>query len=134
MSEKNLIALGAVLAAVTIISQVQKRRGPKIFYVTGLPFGFHAMTVPPIGIFVEVDQKENLLLLQHELIHWEQFKKFGWLGYYLQYGLEYVTAGYDNMSMEKEARFLETDFCKNNYTACVQDGTAATVTDPEFRK
>lgn len=41
--------------------------------------------------------------------------------------------GYDKMPMEIEARKNESDYCKNNYTECVRNGTAKTVYNPNFR-
>ena len=87
----------------------------KIYYVDKLPGKFRGMCIPPIGIFILDKHRGNKKILEHDLIHWKQFNKHGFLGFYAKYFLEYIFIGYDKMPMEMEARQNETNYVKNNY-------------------
>jgi hypothetical protein len=87
----------------------------KIYYVDYLPNKFRGMCIPPIGIFILKKHKGNKKIIQHDLIHWEQYKKLGALQFYLNYLIQYGLVGYDKMPMEMEARKYETPFARNNY-------------------
>lgn len=87
----------------------------KIYYVDYLPNKFRGMCIPPIGIFILKKHKGNKKIIQHDLIHWKQYKKLGGLQFYLNYLIQYALVGYDKMPMEMEARKHETPFAKNNY-------------------
>lgn len=89
--------------------------------------------MPPVGIYVKASQQANAELLKHELIHWQQYQRMGLLPYYFNYTKGMIMQGYDKHPMEMEARANETEFCKNNYTACVRNGTARTVSNGKFR-
>jgi hypothetical protein len=125
-----LIALGAL----TLYSMNKKNRPPTLYVQDKLVGGFNAMTVPPVGIFIRTDQLENGNLVEHEIMHWEQYRKLGLLGYYLGYLSQSCRFGYDKMPMELEARVGECEPCKSQYTQCVRKGIARTVYNPDFRK
>lgn len=69
-----------------------------------------AITIAPIGVFIKPDKVENKVIINHERIHWEQQKKYGYVGFYLKYLYEAATKGYRNISFEKEAYDNEKDF------------------------
>lgn len=77
---------------------------PKIYYVKWLLPPFRAMTIPPFGIFIKQKYKGNEHILQHDLIHWKQYKRMGIILYYFRYFFQLITIGYDTMPMEMEAR------------------------------
>lgn len=77
---------------------------PKIYYVNWLIPPFRAMTIPPFGIFIKKQFKGNHQILQHDLIHWKQYKRMGFFMYYFRYFFQLITIGYDTMPMEMEAR------------------------------
>lgn len=87
----------------------------KIYYVDSLPGKFRGMCIPPIGIFILKKHKGNKMILKHDLIHWNQYKKMGMLDFYLTYLIQFVFVGYDKMKMEMEARKFETNYAKHNY-------------------
>lgn len=87
----------------------------KIFYVDKLPGKFRGMCIPPIGIFILKKHRGNKKILEHDLTHYRQFLKYGFLGFYLKYFYEYIFIGYDKMPMEMHARKNETTYVKNNY-------------------
>lgn len=129
--KKVLIIAGSLTAAHLLLVALRKKP-PMICYVDDLPFGYNAMTVPPVGIFIKRSQHDNKALLDHEMIHWAQYQRMGLLGFYAAY-TKGSTEGYDANPMEIEARANETDYCKLNYTTCVRNGTAKTIQDKNFK-
>lgn len=115
-----------VVACIILIELALSNRKCKVFYVKNNPFGFNANTIAPLGIFINEKQKGNTYLLAHEICHWNQYKRYGFFGFYLMYLFSSIF-GYDKNQMEIEARYLETEYCKKNYTECVSNGTAITV-------
>ena len=128
---KKIIIVGIVLY---FFNEYKRNRPPKIYYVKSLPKGYNAQTIPPFGIFIKEEYKNNMELLEHELVHWKQYQRMNLLPFYFQYFKELREYGYDNAPMEIEARFIENDFCKKNYTQCVRDGIAKTISNKNFKK
>lgn len=135
MSARTVIAIVGSIAGIAIVyNSFQKRReDPPIFYRKKLKGNYNARTIPPFGIFIKESEKDNKALLEHELVHWKQYQEKGFIGFYNQYSNEMKEYGYDGMPMEKEARKNETEYCKDNYTECVRNGTSKTIHNPEFR-
>lgn len=131
MTTKATIATASV-AALLLFAAYRRRQDAPVITLGALPFGFNAMTVPPVGIFVRRDQADNQRLLDHERIHWQQFQQRGLGGFYGDYLYQMAVHGYDHMPMEVEARVVEDDYCKNNYTECVRSGQARTVHNQKF--
>lgn len=131
MKKSFLYALGA-LGVYTIFRRYSNKI--PVYYVDSIAANFNARTIPPIGIFIKKSQKDNIDLLNHELIHWKQFQKLGFINFYTTYISEHIKNGYDNNRLEIEARKNESNFCKNNFTACVRSGESKTVYNPNFRK
>lgn len=125
--------MGAVLAIDFIIARLNKY--PKIYHKDRLPFNYNAQTLPPFGIRVQTEDKDNKLLLEHELVHWQQYRKTGAIIYYIKYALQKSIYGYDKMPMEIEARkqIGENEYCQINYTECVKNGQSITIKEPYFR-
>jgi hypothetical protein len=46
-------------------------------------------------------------LILHEATHVEQFRRWGFLGFYWRYGQDLVANGYENSYIEREARATE---------------------------
>jgi hypothetical protein len=131
MNKSFLYALGA-LAVYTIYRRYSNKT--PVYYVDSIAANFNARTIPPLGIFIKKSQKNNTALLKHELIHWNQFKNLGLLGFYTTYISEHIKNGYDLNRLEIEARKNESNYCRNNFTACVRSGESKTVYNPNFRK
>jgi hypothetical protein len=131
MQKSFLYALGA-LGIYTIYRRYNNKI--PVYYVDSIAANFNARTIPPIGIFIKKSQKDNIDLLNHEIIHWKQFQKLGLLTFYTTYITEHIKNGYDLNKLEIEARKNETKYCKNNFTACVRSGESRTVYNPNFRK
>lgn len=131
MNKSFLYALGA-LAVYTIYRRYSNKI--PVYYVDSIAANFNARTIPPLGIFIKKSQKNNTALLNHELIHWNQFKNLGLLGFYTTYITEHIKNGYDLNRLEIEARKNESNYCRNNFTACVRSGESKTVYNPNFRK
>tara|TARA_Y100000034_G_scaffold132178_1_gene194545 strand:- start:638 stop:1045 length:408 start_codon:yes stop_codon:yes gene_type:complete len=135
MTSKNiLIAIGGLLAVDYIIARLNKH--PKIIVKDRVPFNYNALALPPFSIQIQAEDQDNEMLKKHELVHWEQYRKTGATLYYFKYGLQKMIFGYDKMPMEIEARKIsgEKPECVTDYTACVRDGRANTVTDVNFRR
>tara|TARA_R100001244_G_scaffold79990_3_gene62769 strand:- start:454 stop:852 length:399 start_codon:yes stop_codon:yes gene_type:complete len=130
---KNLIyAVGAFLAYSYIVRKSNKE--PKVFVWNRVPFGFNGFILPPFGIVIDDDAKGDLELINHEKVHWEQYKREGLILFVLNYSVEAFKKGYDKNKYEIEARYEESEYCQLNYTECVRKGLANTVFNPNFRK
>ena len=139
MAEKSHSAFWAVAGVVGVValwSYKQRKCPPALFVRDSLPFGFNAITLPPIGVFVKKKHLGNKRLMIHELAHWQQYQRMGLIGFYYKYFSELAVDGYDGSGMEREARRAagECDGCVNSYTDCVRNGFACTVNDPNFRR
>ncbi|NDD83697.1 SET domain-containing protein-lysine N-methyltransferase [bacterium] len=132
VNKKILLIAGGVILADYLFAQINR---PKIVYVDNRK-NINASTIPPFGIYINKEQVDNELLLKHELVHWEQYKRTGAILFYIRYLAEKMIYGYDKMPLEIEARKKcnESDFCIDNYTECVRSGKALTVSNPNFRK
>lgn len=63
-----------------------------------------AATIPPFGTFIESKYKKNRSILNHEMAHWNQYNRMGFVGFYKTYFSEYVKYGRKHGPMEIEAR------------------------------
>lgn len=70
---------------------------------------FRAQAIPPFGIFIRRDVKRNFIVIRHELVHWNQFRRLGFIGFYCRYFFELIRYGYDKSPMEMEARVLSKE-------------------------
>ncbi len=66
---------------------------------------FIGITLPPVGIFICPDYFGDDNLRRHEMVHWVQYRRYGSIGFYIEYALAWIKGGfsYDNNWMEKEA-------------------------------
>jgi hypothetical protein len=126
-----LLWLLLVLAFWLVVQRT--RHSVPVFWVRRLPNGYNALTLPPIGVFIRAEHRENTALLDHETIHWQQYQREGLLPFLWKYGRAASQHGYDGNPYEIEARHLETPYCQHQYTECVRTGQARTVYNPEFR-
>jgi len=127
--------LGSGIVGFGIYTLIQRsRKDPPIYVRKKLAKNYNARTIPPFGIYIKESQKDNQALIDHEKVHWRQFRRRGLSGFYIPYFIQLKKYGYDGMPMEKEARANESDYCKENYTHCVRTGLSRTVFDPNFRK
>jgi len=79
----------------------------KVYYIPfDIPGSQMAATIPPFGIFIESKYQDDLSLLNHELVHWDQYKRMGLFGFYKTYLSEYIEYGRIYGPMEVEAREL----------------------------
>ena len=91
------------------------KSNPKIIYTNFIIPPFRAMTVPPFGIFIKKKFKGDLQILEHDKIHWSQYKRMGLFMYYFRYFTQLIIIGYDTMPMEMEARQNDNLDTKWNY-------------------
>lgn len=135
MSGKKIFYISlAAVGAFAIYNYLQKQKAAPVFFKKKLKANYNARTIPPFGIFISDENRDNKALIEHEQVHWQQYRDKGLLRFYYDYFTQLKKYGYDNMPMEKVARTNETEYCQNNYTACVRNGTAKTVSNPSFRK
>ena len=92
-----------------------KNKEPRIFYTNFLIPPFRGMTIPPFGIFIKKKYKGNKQILDHDKIHWKQYKRMGLFMYYFRYITQLIIIGYDTMPMEMEARQNEDLKTQWNY-------------------
>jgi len=111
----------------------RKNFNPKIFLRNNLVNNYNGYIIPPFGVFIKESEKDNQALIEHEMTHWKQFQREGIIPFLINYSMEAFKNGYDKNKYEIEARTLEDDYCKENYTECVRNGTAKTVYNPNFR-
>jgi len=96
-----------------VLNYIKKK--PKIYYVNKTIGPFRAMTIPPFGIFIKKEHKGDDQILAHDLIHWKQYERMGFLMYYFRYFVQLILIGYDTMPMEMEARQFDDEKTKWNY-------------------
>lgn len=132
--QTKLIA-GGIVAFLLYAERQRKNNKPKIFIRKKLIGGYNGYAAFPFGIFIKESEKDNKMLIEHEMVHWKQFQREGLLPFLINYGLEALKNGYDKNIYEIEARELsgEKKQCLTNYTDCVRFGFAKTVTNPQFR-
>lgn len=133
---KNILIGTGIIGTIVFIAYCMKQRkndNPKIFYPKKPFGGYNGYIVPPFGVVIKESEKDNKALLEHELMHWKQFRREGLIPFLFNYSKEAAKNGYDKNPYEKEARTVETGYCKENYTECVRNGTAKTVYNPNFR-
>lgn len=135
MKKENIfIALGVAAATLMVYNSYQKKRSDvPVYYRKKLSGNYNARTIPPFGIYILDSERDNDNLLAHELVHWKQYQDYGLMSFYLRYFNELINFSYDSMPMEMEARYLENEYCRNNYTECVRSGQSVTVYNPNFR-
>ena len=130
----TIIIICIIILVIVFYNYYQRNRSDvPVFYKKKLIRNYNARTVPPFGIFIKDSEKGNKDLLNHELVHWEQYRELGLLKYYGGYLTQMGKYGYDKMPMEIEARGNESEYCKKNYTECVRSGVAKTIHNPKFR-
>lgn len=94
----------SIIICVILFFSVRKN---KIYYIPfNIPGTQMAATIPPFGTFIEKKYKGNLSILNHELVHWDQYKKMGFWGFYSTYSKEYFKYGRKYGPMEVDARKL----------------------------
>jgi hypothetical protein len=94
-----------ISSIILIIFSIIKK--DKIYYIPfDIPGSQMAATIPPFGTFIESEYKKNKPLLNHELVHWDQYYRMGFLGFYSTYISEYLKHGRKFGPMEVEARKL----------------------------
>lgn len=82
---------------------MEKSRKPKIWRVRWIPLPKTAgITLPPFGILVE-RRADCPGLRAHELVHWEQYRRFGLVRFYVKILWQYLRYGHDRAPMEREA-------------------------------
>lgn len=106
---------------------------PKIYYLKNT-FGYNGYIIPYVGVIINEAQKGNINLIDHELVHWSQFRTMGIFRFALKYFYHAIVSGYDLNPLEIEARYNENNFAKYNYTYAVRNGLSKTVYNPNFRK
>ncbi len=89
---------------------------PKIYYIKRIIPPYRAHTIPPFGIFIKKEYKGNEKILNHDLIHWKQYKRMGLFKFYFTYLKQFLKYGYNKMPMEIEARYEEDEYTKTHYS------------------
>ena len=132
--QTKLIA-GGIVAFLIYAEKQRKNNNPKIFIRKKLIGGYNGYAAIPFGIFIKESEKDNKMLIEHEMVHWRQFQREGLIPFLINYGLEALKNGYDKNKYEIEARELsgEKKECVTNYTECIRLGLAETVNNPQFR-
>jgi|GEM_PF-1374247 len=133
MDNKTIFALILLAGFVAYTFAQRGNSNPRVFYCDWMVNNYNGYIVPPIGVFISKKQRENVALLEHELVHWKQFQREGILPFLFNYAKQAVNLGYDKNPYEIEARTVENEYCKRNYTECVRKGNSNTVHNPNFR-
>jgi hypothetical protein len=136
MNKDLKILLG--LSALGLLAYSEKQRkndSPPVFFKKSLPGNYNGFIIPPFGIFITERNRNNVKLMEHEMVHWKQFQREGLIKFIIGYSIEAITKGYDKNKYEVEARFNEDDpYCVTNNTECVRTGRSIVVNNPNFRK
>lgn len=98
------------LGAIDGISLFVNRHPDMVVFPLKFSKRFSAITLGPVGVFVNPERINSKVIINHERIHWEQQRKHWYLFFYLRYFVEWIFKGYRNISYEKEAYANERDF------------------------
>ncbi len=80
-----LILVAAIIGYIIWLNFRNKTgRAPK-WYTTNLPGDRKAVTMPPFGIYIEPDVKNNEEIKRHEQCHWKQYQEKGLIKFYSDY-------------------------------------------------
>jgi len=126
-------AIYGILGVLAFSYYKRKKSKVSVYYVKSILGNYNGIMIPLIGVFIKESERGNQKLLNHELIHWEQYKREG-LIMIPNYIVENLRNGYDKNPYEIESRVNENDYCKYNYTECVRSGISNTISNPNFRK
>ena len=90
MTFKKLILVFLIL--IILLNLYDKER---VFYTPiQIPGSLMAMTIPPFGIIIEKQYKNQPnkpgSLIRHEKAHWAQYKRMGLLNFYYNYLIELI--------------------------------------------
>ena len=100
----------ALILMMVIMSQSAIKKDPPIRYVNKLPGDIFAITLPPFGVLIEREYinegREKGSTWLHEMIHWQQYQRYGVLGFYGRYIKDWMRFSYEEHPMEVEARLL----------------------------
>ena len=104
MKIKTLFLIIVILVAVFTVSKQPKFFiFPEFFQKIIKKYSnLNAMTIPPFGMFFMPGTFVDSTI-RHELIHWEQYKRFGVLGFYILYFYYSLKYGYWDNPLEIEA-------------------------------
>jgi hypothetical protein len=119
------ISIISVIAFVIYWKKQRKNDNPRTFYVKK-PFGnYNGYIVPPFGVFIKKEEKDNKDFHKHEMTHWKQWQQGG-INFLFDWLNQQKEKGYDYNKYEIEARKQsgETTYCQTNYTFCVRNGKA----------
>jgi len=75
----------------------------KIIKVRWIPGYADAVTLPPIGIFVEYGHETDAVLMSHEKGHWDQYEEWGFWKYYWTVLTQYARYGPKKAPVEADA-------------------------------
>lgn len=92
------------------------RRRIKVIYVNKLLIPHRGICLAPFCILIKKKYQGNFGLLRHEIIHYKQYKRMGFIMFYLRWILQLLLFGYNNMPMELEAKQGENWYGIWNYT------------------
>ena len=107
MKKKSILILIIFIFIVAILDIF------KYPFIFNLPFNIPgsqmAATIPPFGIFIEKnhkndDREDPCSLYQHEIIHWEQYTRMGFFSFNFNYLAELIKYDRKNNWFEDEAR------------------------------
>ena len=107
-----------ILIILVIIFLADLNKSERVIYLPfNIPGEQMGATIPPFGIFIEKDHRDDGddpgSILSHERVHWnEQYAKMGIFKFYYCYLSEYTKHGRIYNWMEDEARTLS--MVKNN--------------------
>lgn len=115
---------------------VETKKIPPVFHWS-YTFNYNGFIIPMIGIVINKSLKDHpnkQNLIDHEMIHWQQYKKYTMILFLFLYLCDVLYHGYDLSLFEIAARYNENKWVKYNYTAAVRHGFANTPANPNFRK
>jgi len=97
------------ILSITIIILLNIFDNERVYYLPfNIPGEQMAITIPPFGMFVEPKYKNEknkpCSVLNHERVHWKQYKRMGLFSFYFNYFKIYLKSGRIHNWMEDEAR------------------------------
>jgi len=100
-----LLVLGIVLVII-YLNRRSLKSDPK-FIKMNLPGDRKAVTMPPFGVYIEPEHKDDEMVIKHEMCHWQQYQDRGLVDFYRDYFRMKANNDYENNPMEQECFIAE---------------------------
>jgi len=103
-----IILIVIIIVGLMFWNKKAQGKDPKLI-VLPLPGNRKAVTMPPFGVYIEPDVKNNDSVIKHEYCHWRQYQDKGLINFYKDYFKMKANFNYEENPMEQECFMAEVN-------------------------